>query len=117
MLGIPTTVLETSEFSKQAEGLLSEEELPELIGYLAEYPEAGVRMRGTGGVRKLRWKRSGTGKRGGVRVIYYYHGPTIPLFLLSLYGKGQKNTLSKAECNQLKKVTAAIVEAYRRNGK
>lgn len=117
MVEVLTTVLETKEFSNQARGLLSEDELSGLISHLAQNPDAGTLMRGTGGVRKLRWKKEGVGKSGGVRVIYYHHDLTIPLFLLSIYGKSQKGSLSKAERNQLKKVTTAIVEAYRRNRK
>ena len=51
-------------------------------------------MQGTGGIRKLRWAKSGEGKSGGVRVIYYFHSESMPLFLLSLFGKNEKANLS-----------------------
>ena len=47
-------------------------------------------MTGTGGIRKLRWSAQGKGKSGGVRVIYYYYNKSIPLFLLTVFGKGEK---------------------------
>jgi mRNA-degrading endonuclease RelE of RelBE toxin-antitoxin system len=53
-------------------------------------------MQVTGGLRKLRWSAHGKGKSGGVRVIYYYHNESIPLFLLTVFGKGEKVNLSKS---------------------
>lgn len=69
-------------------------------------------MQGTGGIRKLRWAAQGKGKSGGVRVIYYYHNETIPLFLLTVFGKGEKANLSKAERNDLAKFTMTLVKHY-----
>jgi len=65
------TVVELPEFVRRAKRLLSEDELRKLINHLAANPTAGVRMQGTGGIRKLRWKREGTGKSSGVRVIHF----------------------------------------------
>lgn len=59
---------------------------------------------GTGGVRKLRWARSGSGKRGGVRVVYFYYRPDCPLYLLLAYAKAQATDLSADE----KKTVAAF---------
>ena len=53
--------------------------------FLAFDPTVGVVMRGTGGVRKLRWAAGGKGKRGGARVIYYYHSGALPVFLVTVY--------------------------------
>ncbi|MGH7453096.1 MAG: type II toxin-antitoxin system RelE/ParE family toxin [bacterium] len=106
------TIAESSEFSRRARQLLTEEEIDELIEFLAIHPQAGVIMQGTGGVRKLRWAREGKGKSGGTRVIYYFHNETIPLFLLTIYGKGQKDNLSKSERNQLAKLVKILVETY-----
>ena len=69
-------------------------------------------MQGTGGIRKLRWAAQGKGKSGGVRIIYYFHNESIPLFLLSLFGKGEKSNLSKSERNELAKLVSLIVESY-----
>lgn len=69
-------------------------------------------MQGTGGIRKLRWASGGKGKSGGVRVIYYYHNESIPLFLLTIFGKGEKANLSKTERNELSKFTSILAKNY-----
>lgn len=69
-------------------------------------------MQGTGGIRKLRWSAQGKGKSGGVRIIYYYHNGTMPLFLLTVFGKGEKANLSKSERNQLAKFTSLFRKHY-----
>jgi len=69
-------------------------------------------MQGTGGIRKLRWSAQGKGKSGGVRIIYYHHNEYIPLFLLTLFGKGEKANLSKTECNELAKFTSLLIKNY-----
>jgi len=106
------TIAESSEFSRQAQQLLTEEEVDELIEFLAIHPQAGAIMQGTGGVRKLRWAREGKGKSGGTRVIYYFHNENIPLFLLTIYRKGQKENLTKSERNKLAKLVKVLVETY-----
>ena len=106
------TIVELPEFIRKAEKLLSETERSRLITYLAEHPTSGVMMRGTGGIRKLRWKRSGSGKSGGVRVIYYFHNQRYPLFLLTLFAKSEKVNLSQAERNALRKLTSILIKTY-----
>lgn len=73
---------------------------------------AGDIMQGTGGIRKLRWAAQGRGKSGGARVIYYYHNESIPLFLLTLFGKGEKANLAKSERNDLSKFTGLLLRQY-----
>jgi hypothetical protein len=104
-------VAETTEYSRRAKKLLSEQERNDLIAFLAARPEAGDVMEGTGGVRKVRWAREGKGKSGGVRVIYYYHNEGIPLYLLTLYGKSEKDNLSAGERNDLAKLVRLLVLA------
>lgn len=111
------TVVELPEFIRRANKLLREVEREALIEYLAANPLAGVLIEGTGGIRKLRWKREGTGKSGGVRVIYYYHDGRYPLFLLTLFGKSEKSNISKAERNMLAKLTRQLIEAYQKGEK
>jgi len=65
-------------------------------------------------VRKLGWGRAGRGKSGGVRVIYYYHDESMPLYLLAIFAKNDKANLSKAECNDLAKLTAILKSTARR---
>ncbi len=102
------TVAETPEYIRGAERLLSAAERGEVVAYLAAHPEAGDLMQGTGGIRKLRWARSGRGKSGGVRVIYYFHSESMPLYLLTVYGKNEKSNLSKAERNDLAGLVRAL---------
>ncbi|MCI5223549.1 MAG: hypothetical protein D3924_12985 [Candidatus Electrothrix sp. AR4] len=67
-------------------------------------------------MRKLRWKRTGSGKSGGIRVIYYFHSELYPLFLLTLFGKSEKTNISKAERNILAKLTEELLAAYKKRG-
>ncbi len=106
------TIVELPEFQKKASNLLKEEEKTSIINYLAFHPQSGDLMQGTGGIRKLRWSAQGKGKSGGVRVIYYFHNDTIPLFLLTVFGKGEKTNLNKAERNELTKFTKLLLKHY-----
>jgi hypothetical protein len=106
------TIVELPEFLKRSDKLLSGSEILSIINYLASHPASGNIMQGTGGIRKLRWSRHGKGKSGGVRVIYYYHHESIPLFLLTIFGKGEKANLSKSERNDLAKFTSLLIKNY-----
>ncbi len=108
------TIVELPEFIRLSKRLLSEDERTRLVNYLAVHPAEGVLIQGTGGIRKLRWGRQGTGKRGGVRVIYYFYNEQYPLFLLTIFGKSQKVNLTQAERNELAKLTQLLIEQYRR---
>lgn len=81
MPGPQITVVEALGFVRQAEKIWTEAERMALIDHLSVTPEAGVIVPGTGGVRKLRWGVAGSGKRGGARVIYFYHDKDVPLYL------------------------------------
>ncbi|BBI63871.1 toxin RelE [Vreelandella sulfidaeris] len=85
------TIVELPEFIKRASSLLKDEEKMSIVNYLAFHPQAGDIVQGTGGIRKLRWSAQGKGKSGGVRVIYYYHNGSVPLFLLTVFGKGRES--------------------------
>ena len=100
----PITVAETRVFARSAEKIWSEDQHAELVDFVAHNPEAGDVIPGTGGVRKLRWARSGSGKRGGARVVYFYYRPDCPLYLLLAYAKAQATDLSTDE----KKAVAAF---------
>ena len=71
-------------------------------------------MQGTGGIRKLRWARSGGGKSGGVRVIYYFHSEMMPLYLLSIFGKNEETNISMEEKKILAKVVRQLVQYWSR---
>ena len=106
------TVVETPFFLRKAASLLDEEERSELVVFLGANPETGNVIPETGGVRKLRWAAQGKGKRGGVRVIYYFQSGRFPLFLLTVYAKNQKANLTKAERNEIKNLIPLLVRDY-----
>ena len=106
------TIVELSEFQKRATNLFTDEEKLSIINYLARHPMAGDILQGTGGIRKLRWSAQGRGKSGGARVVYFYHNGTTPLFLLTVFGKGEKANLSKAERNDLARLTDLLRKHY-----
>jgi hypothetical protein len=106
------TVVETGEFLKQSKPLMSNSARAELVGFVGANPEAGEVVPETSGVRKIRWALEGAGKRGGARVIYYYHNERLPVFLLSVYAKNRKGNLSKAERNAMQRLVPALVAGY-----
>jgi hypothetical protein len=109
------TIAETSIFTKRAFQIgMSDSEVGNLISYLAGHPDAGDEIKGTGGCRKLRWAAKGKGKRGGVRVITFFSGNTIPVFLLTVYAKNEKSDLTASEAQELGKLTKQLVENYRK---
>ncbi len=110
----PITLVEVPPFERLAVACMTGSELDDFKYYIALSPEAGARIRGTGGVRKVRWGAGGKGKSGGVRVIYYYHNAEIPLFLLTVYAKSRKQSLTGEEKARLRELARAIVATYRR---
>ncbi|MBT3926398.1 MAG: type II toxin-antitoxin system RelE/ParE family toxin [Rhodospirillaceae bacterium] len=106
------TIIETPPFLREADNLFSVEQRESLIEHLSATPNDGAIIRGTGGMRKLRWQSGGKGKRGGARVIYYYFNKAHPVFLLAAYGKNEKSDLSSAERNALKAVSKRIIDGY-----
>jgi hypothetical protein len=108
------TVVETPEFIARARMLLSEDEREALISYLAANPTAGDLVPGTGGVRKLRWALAGRGKRGGARVIHFFHSAELPLFALTMFAKNERADLSQDERNEFRRLTRVLVETYRK---
>lgn len=97
-------IVETPVFTRQAESLVSPEELRTLQLYLVCRPAAGAIIPGSGGLRKLRWRLQGRGKRGGVRIIYYWVIPAARIYLLVLYPKNVKSDLTPAEARTLRKL-------------
>jgi hypothetical protein len=103
-------VCETHAFRRAAISAgMSEDDVAALVSYLASHPTAGDVIRGTGGCRKLRWAGRGKGKSGGYRTITFYSGAMMPVYLLTVFGKGERANLSDAECNALRALTKAIV--------
>ena len=107
------TIAETSAFIAQAKTVFSDDERHEVVNRIAADPTCGTLIQGSGGVRKVRVALPGKGKSGGARVIYYYYNDTIPLYLLAVFTKNEKANLTQAELSDLKKITTAIVSAWK----
>jgi hypothetical protein len=101
-------LIETPVFTDQVKELLPDEDYRRFQWHLARYPYAGDVIKGTGGLRKIRWTAGGKGKSGGVRVIYFHVVSLSQIRLLLIYRKGLKDDLSPAE----KKVLRAINEDW-----
>ncbi len=97
-------IIETSLFTRRLKSLLSDEKYRELQNSLIAKPDAGKIIRGSGGIRKLRWAGSGRGKRGGVRVIYYWVWGEEIILMLLVYSKKEKDDLTREQLQSLRKV-------------
>ena len=111
------TVVETPEYLGAVRKLLDSDQRDLLVSMLAAQPTGGDLIVGTGGVRKLRWALPGRGKRGGARVIYFFHGTAVPIFLLTAYAKNERSDLTQAERNDFRRLAKLLVETYERRSK
>ena len=100
--------IETSTFTRLLPRHLDDDGYAALQAFLSVHPEAGDVIRGTGGVRKIRWTMPGTGKRGGSRVIYYWLAKEDHIYLLTVYAKGTKDDLTATEREEWRKAVKAI---------
>lgn len=108
------TVVETPDYLKDAKAAgIAEDERAVIVDWIAAHPDAGDEIRGTGGARKVRFAGKGKGKSGGYRVITFYTGPEIPVFLLNVFAKNEKTNLTGKERTTLKTVLSQMVEIYR----
>jgi hypothetical protein len=109
------TVIETPAYLRAAhEAGLGERERLGIVDWIARNPGSGVEIPGTGGCRKVRFAGRGKGKSGGYRVITFYTGSELPVFLLTVFAKGERSDLRMAERHELAKLTKALVESLRR---
>jgi hypothetical protein len=112
------TVVETPSYLADAKAAgLTESERDAVVEMIANRREAGDEISGTGGARKVRVAGRGKGKSGGYRVITFYSGKDVPVFLLAVYSKGEKANLSRVERNELKGILGDIVREYRKRVK
>lgn len=112
------TVIETPAFLHDARTLgLPEAERLAMVTWVASNPGAGDVIEGTGGARKVRFSGKGKGKSGGFRVITFYSGPDIPVFLLNVFAKNEKTDLTPKERQALKTILTNMAEVYRGKGK
>lgn len=93
----PVSVIETPLFARQAGAIWNDGEQMAFVDFIARNPEAGDVIPGTGGVRKVRWARAGSGKRGGARVIYFYYHADAPIYLLLAYAKASRADMTQDE--------------------
>jgi hypothetical protein len=84
-----------------------------IVTSIARNPDAGELIPGTGGARKIRFAGRGKGKSGGYRVVTFYAGSDVPVFLLDVYGKGNRANLSKTERNELRGILTALPRVWR----
>lgn len=104
------TVIELDTFLRRAKAIMSDEERLGIVSYLAANPEAGVAL--GGGLRKVRVPRAGGGKSGGYRTLYVFGGMHMPLILLTVFAKNEKDNLSKAELATAVALSKALVASY-----
>lgn len=98
------TIIETPIFTRRIQVMLSDEEYRLLQAHLVNKPDVGKVIPGSGGMRKLRWSAKGHGKRGGIRVIYYWFMSKDIILLLFAYSKNEQDDLTKEQLRQLKKI-------------
>ncbi len=111
------TVIETDAYLSDAKRAgLSEQERMSIVECLAKDPQAGDEIQGTGGARKIRFAGKGKGKRGGYRVITFFSGTDIPVFLLNVFAKNERVDLTQGERNEFKATLGALAAEDRRDG-
>ena len=104
------TVVELPEFLRRAKAIMSGEDRSALVDYIAANPETGISL--GGGIRKIRIAREGDGKSGGYRTIYVFGGVRIPIFLVTVFAKNEKDNLTKAEQADLIAMSKALLARY-----
>ena len=104
------TVVELPEFLRRASAIMTEAERLRLVNYIAANPEAGISL--GGGLRKVRVPRDGGGKSGGYRTIYVFGGTHIPIFLITVFAKNEKDNLSKAELASALEASKRLLDSF-----
>jgi hypothetical protein len=102
------TVLQLPKFKAEATELIGTEGIEALAGFLAEHPDAGDVIPGSGGARKLRWAAKGKGKRSGARIIYVYVVIAPRVYLIRCYAKNVKTDLTADEKKDLRQIAANL---------
>lgn len=96
--------IETPIFTRRIQQILSDDEYHLLQQELTARPEAGKVVRGSGGLRKIRWRLPGSGKRGGVRVIYYWWKEASKILFLFVFSKNEQDNLTPAQRKQIRSI-------------
>ncbi len=100
--------IETPTFTRLITGLLDDDEYSNLQDELVKRPDIGDLIKNGGGIRKLRWKRAGTGKGGGIRVIYYWITEDDQFLMLVAYPKAVKDNMTDKETAVLRKLVKEL---------
>ena len=104
------TVVELPEFLRRAKAIMTEDERASLVNYIAANPGSGVSL--GGGLRKVRIPREGGGKSGGYRTIYVMGGQHMPIFLVTVFAKNEKDNLTRAEQTAAVELSKSLVATY-----
>jgi hypothetical protein len=108
------SVVETLAYLADAQKVLTESERNAVIDLLASNPLAGVLIKGAGGLRKMRIGMGGRGKRGGGRIIYWFHSDRFPVVLLAMFAKNEASDLTSKELAALIRIADQLCEQFRR---
>jgi hypothetical protein len=111
------SVVETPSYIADAEKTLTEADRNAVIDLLAANPLSGVLIKGTGGLRKMRIGLEGRGKRGGGRVIYWFHSEGLPVVLLAIFAKNQASDLTAKERAALSRIADQLLQDFRRTAR
>lgn len=108
----PITIAEMPSVQRELDEVLCEDEKSRLIDWLAMNPTIGDIIPGTNGIRKCRWTCRNQGKRGGLRIIYYFRDLNMPVVILAVYQKREKLNLTMREKKMMAKLVDELVEVY-----
>ena len=101
-------IFSTRTYERAIRKLLGEDARREMEASIVAAPDAAPVIRGTGGIRKLRWSAAGRGKRGGIRTVYFYHAGPGAIYLLTAYAKADREDLTPVDTRALSRLVAAI---------
>lgn len=104
------TIVELPEFLRRAKAIMTDDERVALVDHIATNPEAGVSL--GGGLRKVRIPREGGGKRGGYRTIHVFGGTNMPIFLVTVFAKNERDNLSRAEQAAAVALAKTLIATY-----
>lgn len=100
----PVVFEETPTFTRRVTALLDDDSYAALQQHLCDNPDAGDLIKGSGGFRKIRWSAPGRGKRGGVRVIYYWWNDESLISMVLMYAKNEQEDLTPEQLKTLKRL-------------
>ena len=109
-MAVLQTVVETQVFLRRAKAIMSDDERMEIVSYVAASPDAGVSL--GAGLRKVRIPRIGGGKSGGYRTIFVFGGDKMPVVLVTVFAKNEKDNLSQTEQAQLISLSKSLIAHY-----